>query len=274
MKVIAVLLMIGMLFCIWSCKAAPMESASTDSTPTGSAPTEEPSEEPSEEPTEEITEATQPISPESNADPATYVSQLLTDINYNGKIQPGADVAAPGTLPEISQIPVAEQTLIGTTIKINLGAGQEQGSYLYRVDSQNNRELLAVVIHATPKKANNGFYIPLLAVFQVELGGLKGLCNAISTEESFSATVLSLTNISFEEGVYTQSSTITTDVPAEEVIDLTVGADAAPNGWYIGNYGNEGSTDCHGGSKDTVSQQTSNDFAVFERIFTRFSIEF
>ncbi|MBO5323082.1 MAG: hypothetical protein J6A88_03155 [Oscillospiraceae bacterium] len=288
MKVIAVLLTISMLLCICGCKADPTDAAPTESTPTEVAPTEteptetepaetEPTEaEPTEaEPTEaEPTEAAPPPTTESSADPQTYVSQLLTDINYNGKIQPGTELVPPGTLPEISRIPSADQSAVGTTVWINLGAGQPKGSYLYRVDSQNNRELLAVVIHAAPEKTNKGFYIPMLAVFQVELGGLKGLCNAISTEESFSATILSLTNISFEEGMYTQVSATAADIPSEEVIDLFVGSDAAPNGWYIGSYGDNGSTVCYGGSKDTVSQQTSNDFAVFERIFTRFSIAF
>ena len=64
------------------------------------------------------------------------------------------------------------------------------------------------------------------------------------------------------------------DGTSDDSIDITVGADAAPNSWYVGSYGGEGSTVCFGGSKDTVSEQTSKEFAVFERIFTRFSIDF
>lgn len=208
------------------------------------------------------------------SDEQTYVTQLLTDINYTGQIQSNTGTVAPGALPDISQIPCAEQTPIGTTIQINLGSGQTMGSYLYRVDLQNSRELLAVVIHATPEKTNNGFYIPLLAVFQVKLGGLKGLCRAISTQKSFSATVLSLTNISFQEGMQTLSTVNTAGAISADIIDVAVGADTSPNGWYVGSYGVEGSPVCFGGSKDAVSEQTSNKFAVFERIFTRFSIDF
>ena len=204
----------------------------------------------------------------------TYVTQLLTDINYTGQIQSNTGAVAPGALPDISQIPCAEQTPIGTTIQINLGSGQTMGSYLYRVDFQNSRELLAVVIHATPEETNNGFYIPLLAVFQVKLGGIKGLCRAISTQKSFSATVLSLTNISFQEGMQTLSTVNTAGAISADIIDVAVGSDTSPNGWYVGSYGGDGNPVCFGGSKDAVSEQTSNKFAVFERIFTRFSIDF
>ena len=281
MKVTAALLIISILLFICGCKAAPAELASTGSTPTEIVPTESESTEvthPTESthPTEatQPTEVTQPTVPENIADPSTYVAQLLTDINYNGKIQSGTEIVPPGTLPEITQIPAADQTAVGSTVQINLGAGQTKGSYLYRVDSQNNRELLAVVIHAARENTNNGFYIPLLAVFEVELGGLKGLCSAISTQESFSATILSLTNISFEEGMYTMIVGLHPDGTSADSIDITVGADAAPNSWYAGSYGGEGSTVCFGGSKDTVSEQTSKEFAVFEKIFSRFSIDF
>lgn len=278
MKVIAVLLTLSMLLCICGCKPDPTKPTPTDVTPTKPTPTDViPTESTPTEaaPTEpDSTESVPPPTTESNADPQTYVSQLLTDINYNGKIQPGTELVPPGTLPEISRIPSADQSAVGTTVKINLGIGQPKGSYLYRVDSQNNRELLAVVIHAARENTNNGFYIPLLAVFEVELGGLKGLCSAISTQESFSATILSLTNISFEEGMYTMIAGLHPDGTSDDSIDITVGADAAPNSWYVGSYGGEGSTVCFGGSKDTVSEQTSKEFAVFERIFTRFSIDF
>jgi hypothetical protein len=283
MKVTAAFLIISILLFICGCKAAPAELTPTGVMPTVVVPAESESTEPEPtetgstepEPTEtESTEATQPTIPESVADPQTYVVQLLTNINYNGKIQPGTEVVPPGTLPEITQIPAADQTAVGSTVQINLGAGQTKGSYLYRVDSQNNRELLAVVIHAARENTTNGFYIPLLAVFEVELGGLKGLCSAISTQESFSATILSLTNISFEEGMYTLSAGLRADSTSADSIDITVGADAAPNSWYLGSYGGEGSAVCFGGSKDTVSEQTGKMFAVFERIFTRFSIDF
>lgn len=253
MKTLAILMSLLLLLCCAACAPTTTDNSGTPQ-PSGIE----------YGPADEKTEL--PIGSSS-----TLVSGLLTDINLNGKIQSTDEIVPPGTLPDISCIPTADQSRVGETVTINLGSNQPTGSFLFYSDAQSGKERLTVVL-----RAEQAFYIPLMIILETDIG-LDGLCHALSTAEDFSAKIISATNISFEEGMYSICSLVRYigTLPEAEVISIESPPENTPNnGWYVGNFGNNEYPSLFGGEKGSVSKEIQKEFSVYERIFTRFSIIF
>lgn len=117
--------------------------------------------------------------------------RFLEETNHSGVIAGGSTPVPPGTLPEIQQIPAANQTLVGKIVPIVLARKQQAISFYYTY-RENGTERLAVFIPAEK--------IPMLIIFETTLGGADGLYDHIKSEKVFQAKILAVVNISYEEG--------------------------------------------------------------------------
>ncbi len=228
---------------------------------TACAPTTPPDTTPSSMPSQATLPTAFPSSnPElSDGNSEYFISRFLTDINYNGTIASGDKTVAPGTLPDVSQIPEADQALVGSNALISLDNSQPPVAFLYHFDPTIGAEQLAAVI-----SCDN---IPLLIVFQPELGGVSALCEALSTGNPFSATVVSMTNISYEESMYAFSAS---ENRGENEIDFNAPPENAGNDvWLVGYLGMR-----DGQSYTALFCANSSTLDVFNRIFSRFSLVF
>ena len=203
--------------------------------------------------------AYQPEDTEPVDDPEdTYISRFLTDVNFNGVIDKEDETVPPGTLPEVSKIPKADDTLVGTEVLINLDNGQSPVTILYQYNPHTGTERLVAII-----SCDN---IPMLIIFRPEFGGVSALCEAMLTGDPFYATILSITNISPQEAMYAFSAS---ENRGENPVDFS-------NPQYIDGY-----ILCFVGFIGTQYGQTftelfyANDNAleVYGRIFVRFALD-
>ena len=238
-------------------------------------PATEPSGVVSTEPSGSVsTEPSEPLgdlqnAPIGNAD--TIISNLLTEINLTGRVQSSGQITPPGTPPEVLQIPPADQSIVGKTVTVNLGSNQPAGSFLFRMDSQSDKGLLAVVL-----RADQVFYIPLLVILETDLNSTT-FCQALTSGTDFNATVLSATNISFEEGHYTACNINSDQVAPEEAVDLeTPLATHSSSVQFFGKFGGEDVPALYKYdiSMSDASERLHSKFQAFSNIFSRFSITF
>lgn len=191
--------------------------------------------------------------------------RFLTDLNLNGSLYPSEEMVPPGTLPELDEIPPYDQDLIGEKVSITLAGDQLRTSFYYR---SGENERLALVI--------GEFNIPLLMVFETNLGGVEALCQKLAAEESFEATILAAVNISFQEGMYARNvATTREDFPVYEQFDLDSGVIPTAGGEYIGIVGLDDKTivKCIKGSQTgDPSDMLVHAFDIFYRIFDRFDL--
>ncbi len=243
MRLLSFAIVFVILFCCMGCGADPLpdttnpttESQASSSTTLPSGTTEVPSD---------------------NSE--TYISRFLTDINFNGNISPNDELVAPGTLPDVSQIPKADQQLVGSDVLINLDSDQTPIAFLYYLDPSTGVERLAAVI-----SCDN---IPMLIVFQPELGGISGLCEALTTGEAFYATIVSITNISFEESMYAFSAS---ENDGENAIDFNIPPENdGEKCWLVGFLGTQAGENYSG-----LFYANANSLEIYHRIFTRFSLD-
>lgn len=252
-KLSAYILLIVILLCAACAPSDAMQDALPETEPFGAVSTE-----PSELP-----ENAQNV-PAGNAD--TSISNLLTEINLNGKIQPG-QVTPPGTLPDVSQIPPADQSIVGEAVTVNLGSNQPSATFLFRFDEQRNKGMIAVVLSAN---------VPLLVILETDLN-ITTLCQALTSGADFGAVVISATNISSEEGLYTSFNPSLNDLRPEEIVDLRTPVITDPAGvQFIGRFG--GKTTpllCkYNMNLSNISESLCNKHNTFSKIFSRFSISF
>lgn len=211
------------------------------------------------------------------SEPQTWYSdaaltRFLTDVNYNGSILPGGELDAPGTPPDVELIPPADQSMLGQTVSIILAQEQQAIPFCYVCDKTTGTERLAVILE--------NVNIPLLIVFETDLGGVSGLCGVIRTEREFSATILAMVNISFyPEAFYAYNAcTGTYGLNASEIIDISAPAETE-HGVYLGivgtAYSRDGELWCmlKGTGVSMESDGLASDIEVFQRIFSRFGIE-
>lgn len=195
----------------------------------------------------------------SDSNSEYFISRFLTDINFNGKIASSGETIAPGILPDVSQIPKADQAPIGSNVLISLDSTQTPVAFLYHLDTSTGAERFAAVI-----SCDN---IPMLIVFQPELGSVSALCEALSTGNPFSTTVLSMTNISYEESMYAFSAS---ENRGENEIDFNAPPENDGNDvWLVGYLGMR-----DGQSYTALFTANANALEIYERIFSRFSIDF
>ncbi len=152
----------------------------------------------------QYTSGTYPV-PTTTAAPVVWpheaaLDRFLTQVNHEGTIgyDPSAEPVAPGTLPDVKFIPTADQSMVGSRVPIILAQEQQAIPFYYSYDTVTGIERLAVVLQADR--------IPMLIIFETTLGGLNGLCEKIAKQEPFEATILSMTNISYQEGMYTYNA--------------------------------------------------------------------
>lgn len=208
---------------------------------------------------------------DGNADPwqEFAITRFLTDTNRNGQI-PGDTLEVPGALPAVEQIPVADQSQVGETVMIVFAQTQQAIPFYYSCDANTGAERLVVVVTAER--------IPLLLVFETQLGGLDVLCEKMQTQTEFAARILAITNISPEEGnIYAYNACRFTDkIPKQEQFDIFENAETPQYGKYMGIFGTHSSgaflSILKGNATNTASIALQNNFAVFERIFERFSL--
>ena len=202
--------------------------------------------------------------------PEFAITRFLTDINRNGDIAPGDGVETPGTLPTVESIPVADQSIVGETVMIVFARLQQAIPFYYACDVNTGAERLVVVVTAER--------IPLLLVLETQLGGANALCEKIRTQAEFPAKILAITNISYEEGnVYAYNAAYSVyGISAQEQFDIFTETDTPQNGRFMGIFGTDsaGGFLCvmKGSGEDSISAALEGNFAVFYRIFERFSL--
>ena len=188
-----------------------------------------------------------------------FLSRFLTDANYHGKIASSEDLVTPGTLPDVSLIPKADQVSVGSNVLISLDSSQTPVAFLYHLDTSTGAERLAAVIFCDN--------IPMLIVFQPELGGVSALRDALTTGTAFSAAIVSIVNISYEESMYAFNA-------AEISEQGTVDPSAPPETdgeqiWLVGYLGMQEGQSC-----TTLFSANTNALEIYHQIFSRFSIDF
>lgn len=188
-----------------------------------------------------------------------FLSRFLTDTNYSGKIASSEEPSAPGTLPDVSQIPIADPTLVESDVLISLDSSQTPVAFLYYFDPSSGDEYLATII-----SCDN---IPMLIVFRPELDGLPALCEALTTGTAFSATIRSIVNISYEESMYAFS---VAEISEQGAVDLSAPPETNEDQvWlvgYLGTYDGQNYTALFLANFDALD--------VYNRIFSRFSLTF
>ena len=212
----------------------------------------------------ETTENTEPTAP---WDHEAALSRFLEETNHSGEIASEGGLVPPGTLPDVNLIPKASQTRLGESVSIILAQKQSKVAFYYSY-AENGTERLAVVIPAEK--------IPMLVIFETELGGIRGLCRVIETEEVFQGKILSMTNITPTEGKVQAFNVCgsTYGIPASEILtkETTVNV-----GECLGVVGTDDAgtavTVIKGGVYETASQELKANLDWVQGKFARYSLE-
>ncbi|MGN0999073.1 MAG: hypothetical protein ACI4PO_05925 [Faecousia sp.] len=195
------------------------------------------------------------------------ITRFLTETNRSGQIASSGELVPPGTLPEVDSIPRADQALVGSTVSILFARQQQAIPFHYLRDAQSGTEHLTVVIPTDR--------IPLLIVFETNLGSASALCEKMTKEEPFTAKIVAFVNISFEEGMYAEMTTRYSDASDAEMVFIS--NPGALNGReYIGVYGTGDDgvplSVMKGPQGASVSADLQGSLDVFYRIYERFSL--
>lgn len=172
------------------------------------------------------------------------------------------DTQPPGTLPDVSELPEADQTLVGMNISLTLELNQKGGcTFCYYYDGE--KEWLAV----SYPQDDTGC---LLGLYQVELGGADVLFETIAAGKSFRVSVLAMKYISFLEAMYTRQVAY----GAVENMTYYFAAEQTPSakGCFVGCVGTDTMKLMKGGDPTTVPEELSTAFTVFYKIFDRFDL--
>lgn len=146
-----------------------------------------------------------------SGNPGLTLFRFLDDTNSNGQITPIEEQEAPGDMPEMWRIPQPDQSRIGETVPIVLAKWHRAIPFYYSC-TEDGTERLAVFLSADK--------IPMLMVFETQLGGVAELYKKISTGAEFQGKILAMVNISWEEGnQYAKNVCIPTeDIPVTELL--------------------------------------------------------
>ena len=111
----------------------------------------------------------------------------------------------PGTLPDADRMPEADDTLVGSTISREFApeCPLASMSFMYYYDSGSGLERLVTV------ETHSSAQVALLKVYETAFGGGAGLYGAYYGN-SLEGELLEAVFVSFEEGMYTVSSSVTT----------------------------------------------------------------
>ncbi len=211
-----------------------------------------------------------PVPLNNGWDHEAAITRFLTAVNVSGTITPDDELVPPGTLPSVENIPQPDQSLIGSEVAIFFADKQQPIPFHYIYNSTTGEERLAVVIR--------GVHIPMLILFETNLGGPNGLFRKIADQVPFHATILAMINTSNQEGMYTLNATRYNDgVDPNEMIVLDNLTEMS-SGEYLGVFGtaydenNILISNFKGTLCPTESESLRDDLAVFWSIYDRFSI--
>ncbi len=264
MRKIRVLIVMGLLICMLAGCLEPVlnlpslaqtEGTTSEATvPTESLAVTEP------------TIATQPtVQPVLPWEHEAALIHLLQDTNHNGEYLPDDGASPPGSQIPVELIPQPDQSRIGETVSLILAQRQQDVPFYYCCNEAGD-ERLAVFIHAK---------IPMLAVFETELGGIQGLYSCIASETVFQGKILSMTNIAADEGnIYGRSILGSTDVAENELLTADTSLIV---GECLGIIGTDESETVlsvvKGGVYESASDMLKGDIDWVKRIFKRYSLE-
>lgn len=253
-RIACLMLVLCVLFAVTACRSSADGTRQTQLTPTQPTFRTQPPSATTTAPAEDLREA--------------WLDRFLTQTNHEGTIgfDPSAGIQAPGTLPEVQYIPAADQSLVGSRVSILFAKEQQAIPFYYSCDATTGTERLAVVLLAD--------CIPMLMIFETTLGGLNGLCEVIANEDAFEATILSMTNISYEEGMYARNAAYLDE--GEKAIDIWSGSLEQNAGVYLGLVGSDYQGNpiniLKGAQAEQISQELQTNINVYLRIFTRFDL--
>lgn len=196
------------------------------------------------------------------------LTRFLTDVNHKGSIPPGDKPVPPGTLPEVSRIPKADQSWVGSTVQVIL-ARQQQVIPFYYFCGDDGTERLAMVVEAER--------IPLLIVLETALGGYQKLCEKIAAQEVFTGRVLSMTNICPQENHYAYAAcSIVENVAAQEIINMESPTGGPGKGVFVGavgvTAGDKTVSMMMGSFSGDASEALHSKLKVFQRMFERYEL--
>lgn len=212
----------------------------------------------------------QPSSPVVQPPQVCAWEQFLTEVNRSGEVdwsqQDGP--AAPGALPQPEWIPAADQSRVGQTVHIRFSQEQPAVRFYYAVEAELER--LAVIVPAES--------LPLLIVFETNLGGAEALREKLANQQPIEAKILAMVNVCYEEGnEYAYNACRDTAGLADgELLDISTPSTVAA-GRYLGVFGNASNGDAiavlKGSAASSASEALEEDFTVFWRIITRFTLD-
>lgn len=191
--------------------------------------------------------------------------RFLTETKQNGEVTSSPDTP-PGGLPPIENIPQPDQTLVGRTVMIILAQEQQAIPFYYYCDANTTQERLAVIISADR--------IPMMIIFETNLGGSVELCKKIAANEAFEAVILAMTNVSFEEGMsICNASDLSSD---EQQIDIFTASTQDISGEYIGTVGTHSSGRIiyflAGAESSQIRNPLRSNMNIWYRVFQRFHL--
>ncbi len=166
---------------------------------------------------------------------------------------------------ELWQIPQPSQSRIGETVSLILAREQQEIPFYYSYN-RSGEERLAVFIHAK---------IPMLVVFETQLGGIQELYRCISSETVFQGKILSMTNIdNLESQVYARNLFGSDDVAEDEHLTADT---SLVEGECVGIVGtDEGGTVLSivkGGMYESASEGLKQQIDWMKKILMRYSLE-
>ncbi len=191
---------------------------------------------------------------------------LLEETNQTGEYLPSNGAEAPGSLTPVDRIPAADQSRVGETVPIILAQRQQTIPFYFRCTADGN-ERLAVFINAK---------IPMLVIFETDIGGIRGLYEHIQAETVFSGKILSMTNLDKAQGsVYARNCCAdTSDVRADEILtDGTLMTDGGCVGIVGTPDGGVALTVIKGGIYECASDGLKFDIDWMHQVFRRYSLE-
>lgn len=193
------------------------------------------------------------------------ITRFLTETNRSGRIPPEDHLVPPGTLPEVDRIPKADQSLVGTTVSILFAREQQAIPFHYILDKESGAERLTVVIRTDR--------IPLLIVFETDLGGASALRDKMMNEIPFDAKIMAFVNISCEEGRSSEIVCHYGETPEENLFQIPDSGEV--NGQeFLGIFGADYQGTLlaimKGAEGSSASPELQGDFQVFRRIYERF----
>lgn len=115
---------------------------------------------------------------------------------------PDVSIAAPGTLIDVDELPIADASEVGkkVTVDLALNGKTEEISFVFRRNAETGKERLVTIENSDDSKN-----VMLLSVYETSLGSGEALCEALETG-TCDAVLAARVYIDWIEGIYTTNS--------------------------------------------------------------------